>query len=67
MGPSIGNALLPFMLHVLRTPSADPHTTNSYVTFPKLFLDISIAPIAENRDGNMLFIANSSVHVRSDC
>jgi hypothetical protein len=54
------------VLHILRTLPANPHTTNSNVAFPKLFFDVIITPVAENRDRNMLFGANSGVQVRSD-
>jgi hypothetical protein len=54
------------VLHILRTWLTNPHTTNSDVTFPKLFFDVIVTPVAENRDRNMLFGANSGVQVRSD-
>ena len=57
---------MPFMLHVLCTLLADSHTANINVALPKLFFDIFVATVAENRDGDMLFVAKSGMQVRSD-
>lgn len=54
------------MLHILCTLLADSHAANIDVAFPEVFFDVFVATVAEDRNRNMLLVANSGMQIRSD-